>query len=576
MAIRFSHRRGFVSDLKDNVEYIRKLFAGNKRQVAFLLLLIILGIGVGSATPYLFGLLIDSIVAGNARNIKKCIVLFLGLNVFSVLVGLIESFLGNNISLNASYRIKQSILGKILCLKVKEQDKCTTGEWMNRLEGDADNIIEYYVDLLSSFVMIIFNELISVFFLIKISPLLTLVAIIFFPLGYIINFFFGDKVKVLKKELKNTEDENLSLINCILSNLRNIKVWQIESKFIDKYEWLKKKRIKAQKNSYNLSLVISFLQKTNNIVFEVVVLIVSSILIFSGNLSVGGMVSFNSYLEKFFNAISKSLELNMSKNSIRVSIERINEINSKECEKFSDTKGIIDVKKIAFENVSFGYNSKRIFSNINFCIDKPGIYTFVGKNGVGKTTLLRLVDKLYDVECGNIRINDKDIQDLSTDIVRNSITFMMKDTIIIPGSLWDNLTIGVKKNINEKEIDYICELIQLTSLVRKIGGYHCKVSENVLSSGEKQKIGLARVLLRKYSVVMLDEVTSDLDGSIEEKIISLLKEMASNRIILNVCHRKKFVEASTQIFVIEEKKGIVESGTHSELMERRGCYCELF
>ena len=116
----------------------------------------------------------------------------------------------------------------------------------------------------------------------------------------------------------------------------------------------------------------------------------------------------------------------------------------------------------------------------------------------------------------------------------------------------------------------------ITSLVEKIGGYQSTINADSLSSGEKQKIGLVRVLLRKSSVIMLDEVTSDLDGNIENIVISLLEELANSAIIINVCHRKKLVESSTYIFVIEENRGIVETGTHQELKEKKGRYNELF
>lgn len=234
------------------------------------------------------------------------------------------------------------------------------------------------------------------------------------------------------------------------------------------------------------------------------------------------------------------------------------------------------INKLAFNHVSFGYFSTNVLSDISFSICKPGLYSFVGKNGAGKTTLLKLLSKLYEVESGSITVNDKNIDSISTSTLRNSITFMMKEPLIISGSLWENLVVGAKGEIKETDIINICKKVQLTSLVEKIGGYQSTINADSLSSGEKQKIGLVRVLLRKSSVIMLDEVTSDLDGNIENIVISLLEELANSAIIINVCHRKKLVESSTYIFVIEENRGIVETGTHQELKEKKGRYNELF
>ena len=533
-----------------------RLFGGKRGRFCALLILIVIGIIASSITPYLFGSLIDSIVAADITGLKRYIVLFLGFNILSILIELIESIIGNDISVRVSCEIKQELLEKILLLKAKEQDKYSAGEWMNRLEGDADSIVSYYLDLLSSVIMIVINIVISIVFLINISPLLTAVAILLLPFSYLINYVFRNEISSLKKI--------------------QIKVWQIEDNFINKYGSIKQKQIKAQKNSLHLSLGISLLQKVNNQIFEIIILIVSAMLIFSGNLSIGGMVSFNTYLEKLFNAISKFLGLNLDKQNIKISMERIEEIDKKEKELIYQDGNVMCINKLAFNHVSFGYFSTNVLSDISFSICKPGLYSFVGKNGAGKTTLLKLLSKLYEVESGSITVNDKNIDSISTSTLRNSITFMMKEPLIISGSLWENLVVGAKGEIKETDIINICKKVQLTSLVEKIGGYQSTINADSLSSGEKQKIGLVRVLLRKSSVIMLDEVTSDLDGNIENIVISLLEELANSAIIINVCHRKKLVESSTYIFVIEENRGIVETGTHQELKEKKGRYNELF
>ncbi len=576
MAIRFSNRRGIFSSIKKEFLFMSKLFKGKKGRLCALLILIIIGIIASSITPYLFGLLIDSIIAADVISLKRYIALFLGFNVLSIMIELIESVIGNDISVRVSCEIKQELLEKILFLKAKEQDKYSAGEWMNRLEGDADSIVSYYIDLLSSVIMIVINIMISVIFLINISPLLTVVAILLLPFSYLINYVFRNKIRFLKKIQKEVEDENYSLINCILNNFKNIKVWQIEGYFINKYSLIKEKQIKAQKSSLHLSLGISLLQKVNNQIFEIIILIVSALLIFSGNLSIGGMVSFNTYLEKLFSAISKFMGLNLDKQNIKISMERIEEIDKKEKECIGHDGDEIYIDKLAFNQVSFGYFSTNVLSDISFSINKPGIYSFVGRNGAGKTSLLKLLSKLYEVGDGSITINGKNIDSISTSTLRNSITFMMKEPLIIAGSLWDNLIVGAKDEINEVDIANICQKVRLTSLIEKIGGYQGIINADSLSSGEKQKIGLVRVLLRKSRLIMLDEVTSDLDGNIENIIIALLEELANNAIIINVCHRKKLVESSTNIFVIEENKGIVESGTHQELKQKKGIYNELF
>ena len=546
---------------------IKGYFINRKKSIRILLVIIVLGIILGSITPYLYGVILDNVVQGNIAKIRVLVVCFLGINVLLTITSCIESVLGEKLSIKLNNDIKKQIFGRMVLITAKSNDKYNGGELISRLDSDSGMIVTYYLDLITSSIMIVFNLCISLYFLIKISKGLTIVSGFLFPFSYLINFIFKNKVKLYGIAKKKLNDNYFKLLNEMLNNLKGIKILQLENRCLKIFESILEDMYNLSKKSIYLSSIISVLQELLNNIFEILIIYLSAVFIINDVLTIGNMVSFNTYLQKLFSTISKLLSINISKQSVDVSMDRIQELEKDEFEMHDNSNGLL-IKQIEFVNVCFGFDKKEILHEVNFKIAENGLYSIVGKNGSGKTTILNIISKLYECSNGKVNFNGQNTKNLSIDCVRNSISYMMKDTIIVNDTVMENLKLGINRELTNKEVYEVCKSIYLHDFIMTIGGYEANINSEILSSGQKQKIGLVRMLLKKANVILLDEEA-------EQLVLSILKKISNSSIIINVCHKKVFVENSKKIFVLNNGK-IEMAGTQIELEKKSKTFQELF
>ena len=372
----FSNWSSHIGDLKYNKKLsIKEYVIKSKSKLIFLLMVIILGVIISSITPYLYGKIIDYIVKGDLKSIKNFLFCFATFNIVSIALSILENVIGTQITIGISNNIKYKIFSHILHLKANEQDRYSTGELLNRTEGDADAIVSYYINVITSWIMIIINLTVSIYFLIKISKMLTEIGILLLPVNYLINFLFRNRIKIYKLKEKQKEDGYFKFVNIALSNLKNIKVLLLEKFFSHKFLEIKDEQYKIEIKNVYLSSLINFLQQLFNQIFEVIIIFISAVFIIKGILSIGMMVSFNSYLEKLFDAISRLISLNLEKQTLAISLERINDIQSKEKEIVAENQPI-KINKIEFSHVSFKYDKNEVLRVL-----KPNGTFIVNQNG---------------------------------------------------------------------------------------------------------------------------------------------------------------------------------------------------
>jgi subfamily B ATP-binding cassette protein MsbA len=304
--------------------------------------------------------------------------------------------------------------------------------------------------------------------------------------------------------------------------------------------------------------------------------------VIQGNLSLGTMVAFIAYIERLYNPLRRLVNSSTTLTQSFASMDRVFELVDEEYE-VTDKEGAKDLGvvdgKLEFRDVSFHYNNgeAEVLSDLNFTV-KPGeTVAFVGMSGGGKSTIVSLIPRFYDVTDGAIFMDDHDLKDVTIHTLRDQIGLVLQDSILFSDSVKSNILMG-KPGASDKEVIAAAEAANAHDFIEMLPqGYDTKVGERgvKLSGGQKQRIAIARVFLKNPPILILDEATSALDLESEALIQDSLERLAHDRTTLIVAHRLSTITHADQILVIDHGK-LEERGTHDELMKKQGVYYNLF
>ena len=538
-------------DWSEHKKIIDKFILPQKKKIIYLIIVILLGIIASMAIPYVFGNIIDLIVIKDLQLVLKFIIISLFLNIFQSLSSILEEWLGNIISVDCSNNIKEVMFSKILDTKYEFLNSYGEGELVSRIENTGDKIVSFYIEFFSSIVMIMFSIIISAYIMIRISLKLFVIAIILLPLTYGINYIFKSTIISKQRDYIAKLDEYSNYLVDTISNLTGIKLNNLQKTFKGNYG----KKLQDLKNLFmsnlNINMTVTSLQDLITIILSSLILFTSARLIILGNLTLGNIVAFSSYMEKLHSSIKNIGDLNLSFNEVIVDLERYNKIMDHDSEKKIDGKKLSKVTSLKFKNVSFKYDDKYILKDFSFEISKPGLYGIFGENGSGKTTIFNLISKLYTDYEGEILINGNEISDYKDEDLRNEVLFIESKPFILRENLNSNITLLEKKNVDES---YFKRIIQFLELER-IEKYSTKNLKDTLSKGEQQKVQLARLLLNEYPIILLDECFSALDELTKKKVISELKKKSDNSIIIIISHDPEIIKKCGKTLFILKKLG---------------------
>ena len=539
-----------------------------RRYLAFLVLVIGLGVAISGLSPYVFGEVIDIFSGEKQGDFKAWILAYAFLLLLAQVFSVLESLTGQWVVTSIENRMKSRLMERILQL-------------LNRLEFDVETVGDYYIDLVSSILMIVVNLVISVYFIFRISLELSLISVLFFPLMFLVNFAFQSRVRRLEAQQKKVEDRYYSFVGSLFTFLNPLKTFGIQDRMQERFEDFLKRRFQIEMKNITLTSGISMLRSLLSSALNVILLTIAGIFITQGKMTVGSLVAFNSYLDMLFQAVSKMLELNLNRQSVVVSYERIQELEERELETETDGTYLLQegIREVVLQKVHFSYRQEEpVLNGLAFSITEPGLYSLVGENGCGKTTVLKLLERLYDIDEGRICMNGRDIREYQMAGLRSRMAYMEKEPFFIQGTVYENLRLG-NEEVSEEQIEEACRRTGIHRDIMEMDRQYRTVLEEGgrnLSSGQKQKLGLARLLLRKdVSLYLLDEVTSDLDGGAEKQIAEQLERVAKNAIVISVSHKEELLRRSKRIFVLYEGK-ITEAGIHEDLMKESGLYRNLY
>lgn len=454
-----------------------------------------------------------------------------------------------------------------------------TGEVISRFT-DANSIIDALAStILSLFLDVSILMIVGSVLLVQ-NANLFLLSLISIPVYIIIIFVF---MRPFEKMNNDVMQSNSMVGSAIIEDINGIETIKSLTSEENRYQKIDSEFVDYLDKSFTLSkysILQGVLKQGAQLILNVSILWFGAQLVMSGKISVGQLITFNTLLSYFTTPLENIINLQTKLQSAKVANNRLNEVYLVESE-FQQQQVLTDVQllegDIRLEDLSYKYGFGRdTLSDIHLTIKKGDKVSLVGISGSGKTTLAKMLVHFFEPYKGRITINHQDIKMIDKRVLRNYINYLPQQAYIFSGSILENLTLGANQLISQEDILRACEIAEIRKDIEEMPrGFQTDLSDGAgLSGGQKQRIALARALLTKASVLILDEATSGLDILTEKKVIDNLLTMTDKTIIF-VAHRLSISERTDQVIVLDQGK-IIETGSHQELMAKGGFYHHLF
>ncbi len=503
------------------------------------------------------------------------------LYVLSGLLHFVQQFLMANVSQKVVMRMRTEVSEKLTKLPLKFYDSKTHGEIISRVTNDIDLVSNTLQQNLIQFISGIISIVGVVVMMLTISPLLTLVTTLTLPLSILVTIFvmrysqkfFSKQQKLLGNLTSHVEETYGGHIV--------VKAYCKEKDVIKKFDQINEELFRTSQKAQFLSGMIMPLMNFIGNIGYVIVSVVGGILVTKRAITIGDVQAFIQYSRQFTQPIVQISNIANLLQSTIAAAERVFEILD-EKEEEPDKPDAVRLKKLVgevkFEKVYFSYTpDKPLIENLNVEIRSGQKIAIVGPTGAGKTTLVNLLMRFYEIQSGRITIDGIDIRDIVKSNLRRTFGMVLQDTWLFSGTIKENIAYG-RPEATEDEIIQAAKAAQAHHFIMALpDGYNTVINEEAtnISQGEKQLITIARAFLVNPDILILDEATSNVDTLTEIYIQRAMQELMKNRTSFVIAHRLSTIKNADLILVMNEGK-IIETGTHKELMEKGGFYAELY
>ena len=572
-------------NLKETLLRLWGLFGKERKLFILVFLLIIVDTLIVLLVPYLIGKSIDYITPGinsvNFNIVKKIIFILIAIYVVDSTINLIQGLSMAGISQRIVKNIRKGFFDKLQKLPTSYFDANLNGDIMSRLTNDIDNIsttISSSITTLMSSTISITGSLVMMIIL---SPMLTIAGLITAPLVLILSKTIAKRTKIYFKEQQVALGRLNAHIEESISGIEVIKAFNHEEKIRMTFEELNKEfRVKGYKAQIWTGYLMPLINVINNFGFAMIALF-GGILAVKNMISIGIITSFISYSKQFVRPLNDIANIFNTLQSALAGAERVFEVldEKEEISKKVDCIELKEVKgEVEFKEVSFGYNEENlVLHDINFKVEPGKSIAIVGATGSGKTTIVNLLTRFYEITEGSITIDKVDIRDYSRDSLRKNFGIVLQDTYLFSGTIKENIMYG-KEDANDLEIVAAAKVANAHTFISRLPeGYNTILSEggSNLSAGQKQLLAIARAVLSNPAILILDEATSNVDTRTELKIQQAMLNLMKGRTSFIIAHRLSTIRDADSIMVIEDGK-IIEFGSHEELIAKGGKYYNLY
>ena len=515
------------------------------------------------------------------NGIKKLALFLIIVYLISAIFNYVESILMTEASNKFAFRLRSRIGTKLNKLPLKYFDQNQTGDTLSRITNDVDTVAQSMDQSIASLVSALALFIGTIVMMFVTNSIMAITAILSSLFGFIFMFMVLSKSQKYFA-LRQTELGNLNAhIEEVYSGLNVIKAYNGSKVVNEKFNDLNKKMYVANKKSRFLSgLMMPMMNFVGNFGY-VAVCIVGALLVLDNKTDFGTIVAFITYVRLFTSPLSQIAEAMTSLQTVAASSERVFEfLDEKEMSSERNiVKKLDNVKgNIEFKNVSFKYdgNLENTINNFSASIKAGSKVAIVGPTGAGKTTMVNLLMKFYDISDGDITIDGTSIKELTRSNIHDLFTMVLQDTWVFNGTIRENIVFN-RENISNKEVEIVSKIVGLDHFVKTLpNGYDTVITDgDSISSGQKQLLTIARGILQNTPLLILDEATSNVDTRTEELVQKAMDKLSENKTSFIIAHRLSTIRNADLILVMKDGN-IIEQGSHDELIEKNGFYAELY
>lgn len=581
-----------AKDFKGSLKKLVKYMSVYKVQMLFVAVFAVCGtvfniVGpkiLGKATTEIFNGLVSKVSGGSGMDFGKIgqiLLITLGLYVVSALCSFIQGMIMTGISQKTTYRLRKDITEKVNRMPMDYFDTKPVGEVLSRVTNDVDTLGQSLNQSATQLITSVTTLIGVLVMMLSISPLMTVVALLILPISVgLISFVMKHSQKYFSGQQEYLGNVN-GQVEEVYSGHNVIKAFNKEDDVIREFDRTNDKLYEsAWKSQFFSGMMMPVMQFVGNLGY-VGVAILGGFLAIKKTIEVGDIQSFIQYVRNFTQPIQQVAQVTNMFQLAAASSERVFEF-LEEKEEDQTVEHPVSVEglhgNVQFENVHFGYNPEKIIINDFSANVKEGQkIAIVGPTGAGKTTMIKLLMRFYDVNSGSIKIDGHDVRDFNRSELREMFGMVLQDTWLFHGTIMDNIRYG-KLDATEEEVIQAAKAAHVHRFVQTLpGGYQMEINEEAtnISQGQKQLLTIARAILADPKILILDEATSSVDTRTEVRIQKAMDNLMKGRTSFVIAHRLSTIRDADLILVMKDGD-IIEQGTHTQLLAQNGFYAELY
>jgi len=570
------------------ISRLLRYFLPQKRQLAVILLTIVVTAITEAVTPYILGMEIVAkhILRGDFTGLQTMTLVYLGILAINWVAGAVHTYSTGKMGESMLYGMRSDMFAHLQDLSFSYFDGSDSGDIISRITNDTDSIGEAFTSGIVRVISDILSLTLTVMVMFRIHVQLTLGSLLVVPIILSVALAFNSRFRAAYRATRDKISDVTSKLEESISGIREIKSFTRERDTLRDFREANLQNLQANIQATKVWGAFFPTMQVIQAVGAGIVMLYGGMLAFSGalgprELAIGTVLTFLMYVNRFFRPIFELTEFYNTVQSALAAAERIFE--------FTDTQPqIVDAKdaaempqitgEVAFESVTFAYNPEHpVLHDVSFLVEPKESIALVGPTGAGKSTIIKLLSRFYELETGSIKIDGHDVKQVVQKSLREQMGIVLQDTFLFTGTVMENIKYGKPKTTDEEAMN-AAKIVGAHEFISKLPeGYNTKIGERGagLSVGQKQLVSFARALLRGPAILILDEATSSIDPYTDLLIRKAMKVLLKDRTSIIIAHRLSTVRNVDRIFVINDGK-IVEEGNHGQLMKKKGLYSHLY